>query len=288
MLVNPLLLRGNIGKPGAGIASIRGHSNVQDPRAVGITEKTKLTPLEKMAALYGFDPPHKDGRTPVDAGDGIIKGTVKAFVSLGGNFLRGNFLRAVPERGLMEEAWKKLRLSVQIATKLNRSHVVPGERIEIDEPATGPQAVSVEGGRDAIERTYPDEAKDFDRRMFQPDILMLITLRGDGQFNVPIYNENDRFRGVFGSRDVAMMNAEDMIALGLKNHDLVTLITESWDGYDRRLSGLQVVPYSIPRGCIAGYYPECNILIPLWHYAEESKLPAAKAIPVRVVKEAVA
>jgi anaerobic selenocysteine-containing dehydrogenase len=84
----------------------------------------------------------------VDACDGILKRKVRGFVSLG-----GNFLRAVPERSLMEPAWSGLRLSVQIATKLNRSHIVPGEisyllpclgRIEIDQQASGPQAVSME------------------------------------------------------------------------------------------------------------------------------------------------
>ena len=60
------------------------------------------------------------------------------------------------------------------------------------------------------------------------------------------------------------------------------------DGVDRALGGLQVVAYDIPRGCIAGYYPECNVLMPLWHYAEDSKVPAAKSIPVRIRSEAVA
>src|ERR1700753_3597003 len=148
MLTNLMLLRGNIGKPGAGICPIRGHSNVQGQRTVGISEKTKLVPLAKLAELYDFEPPRWDGLTTVDACKGMISGEVRGFVSLG-----GNFLRAIPERSLMEPAWTKLRLSVQIATKLNRSHIVPGEityllpclgRIEIDEQATGPQAISME------------------------------------------------------------------------------------------------------------------------------------------------
>src|SRR5581483_11885735 len=120
MIVNLLLLRGNIGKRGAGISPIRGHSNVQGQRTVGITEKTKLVPLDKLAELYGFEPPRWDGLTTVDACQGILGGDVQGFVSLG-----GNFVRAVPERSLMEPAWSGLRLSVQIATKLNRSHIVP-------------------------------------------------------------------------------------------------------------------------------------------------------------------
>ena len=93
MIVNLLLLRGNIGKPGAGISPIRGHSNVQGQRTVGISEKTKLVPLDKLAELYGFEPPRWDGLTTVDACQGILKGEVRGFISLG-----GNFVRAIPER----------------------------------------------------------------------------------------------------------------------------------------------------------------------------------------------
>src|SRR3569623_3589589 len=148
MIVNFLLLRGNIGKEGAGVSPIRGHSNVQGQRTVGISEKTKLVPLDKLKELYDFEPPREDGLTTVDACKGILDGSVKGFVSLG-----GNFARAIPERSLMETAWVKMRLSVQVATKLIRTHLLPGEvtyvlpcigRIEIDKQATGSQAVSME------------------------------------------------------------------------------------------------------------------------------------------------
>ena len=148
MMVNLLLLRGNIGKPGAGICPVRGHSNVQGQRTVGITEKPELAPLDTLGALYGFEPPRWHGHSTVDACEAIMKGEVQAYIGLG-----GNFLRAVPETAAMEAAWRKLRLTVQIATKLNRNHVVHGEiayilpclgRIEIDQQATGPQAVSME------------------------------------------------------------------------------------------------------------------------------------------------
>lgn len=378
MIVNLLLLRGNIGKPGAGISPIRGHSNVQGQRTVGISEKTKLVPLDKLAELYAFEPPRWDGLSTVDACQGMLKGDVRGFVSLG-----GNFLRAVPERSLMEPAWAKLRLSVQIATKLNRSHIVPGEisyllpclgRIEIDEQATGPQSISMEDSttcihgsrgqrrpvadnllseprivaelakatlapnpnldwdiwvsdyslvRDAIERTYPEQFKDINRRMFEPGgfprplaarerkwktpngkanftipkaalkpppedeaIFELMTMRADGQFNTTIYNEDDRFRGIQGGRYVVFINPEDMARMDLKPGDLVTLSTAVDDGVERKLGELQVVPYDIPRKSIAGYYPECNGLIPLWHFAEGSKVPAAKSVPVRISKDA--
>ena len=374
MVVNLLLLRGNIGKPGAGISPVRGHSNVQGQRTVGISEKTKLVPLDKLKELFGFEPPREDGLTTVDACQGILDGTVRGFISLG-----GNFARAVPERQLIEPAWMRLRLSVQIATKLNRTHLLPGEvtyllpclgRIEIDEQATGPQAVSMEDStacihgsrgqrepvseqvrsepfivagmakatlapnpkvewdkwvgnyalvRDAIEATYPDQFKNFNKRLFTPggfprplgarerkwktengkanftvpeslsnrrkegaDIYQLMTLRADGQFNTTIYAEEDRFRGVKDGRKVALMNQADMARLELREGDLVVLTTAADDGVDRQLGGLKVLPYDIPEKCIAGYYPECNVLIPLWHYAKESKVPAAKSVPVRI------
>jgi len=148
MLSNLLLLRGNIGKPGAGICPVRGHSNVQGQRTVGITEKPELAPLAKLRELYGFEPPTKKGRATVETCEGVLDGSVKAFIGMG-----GNFLRAVPETNKMEAAWRSLRLTVQVATKLNRSHVIHGEvayllpclgRIEIDRQASGKQTVSME------------------------------------------------------------------------------------------------------------------------------------------------
>ncbi|WP_419815654.1 FdhF/YdeP family oxidoreductase [Glacieibacterium sp.] len=148
MFVNLLLLRGNIGKAGAGVCAIRGHSNVQGQRTVGITEKPELAPLDRLEELYGFTAPREEGLTTVKACGAMIDGSVKAFLALG-----GNFLRAVPDPVVVEAGWRKLRLTVAIATKLNRSHVVHGEvafllpclgRTEIDEQASGPQAVSIE------------------------------------------------------------------------------------------------------------------------------------------------
>ncbi len=148
MLTNLLLLRGNIGRDGAGICPVRGHSNVQGQRTVGITEKPELAPLDKLAEQYGFEPPREKGMATVEACRAILDGRVSAFVGLG-----GNFLRAVPERELMEEAWPRMRLTVQIATKLNRGHLFNGTvayllpclgRIEIDKQASGPQIVTME------------------------------------------------------------------------------------------------------------------------------------------------
>ena len=379
MIVNLLLLRGNIGKPGAGVCPVRGHSNVQGQRTVGITEKPELAPLDKLQEQYGFEPPREAGMNTVEACEGILAGQVQAFIGLG-----GNFVRAVPERGLMEAAWRALPLTVQIATKLNRNHVIHGKasyilpclgRIEIDRQAGGPQDVTVEDStacmhgsrgmaepvaptlrsepaivaglakatldpnprvdwdrwvadygtvRAAIAETYPEIFHDFNARMWtpggfrkpvaasnrvwktdsgkaaftvpeglqgNPDLaggpatLRLFTVRSDGQFNTTIYSHDDRFRGVYGSRMVLFMSRADMARHALAQGDLVALRTAAGDGVERRVEGLAIVPYDVPPGCIAGYFPELNGLIPLWHHAKESKVPAAKAIDVILERE---
>src|SRR5471032_990412 len=375
MVSNFLLMRGNMGRPGAGICPVRGHSNVQGQRTVGITEKPELAPLDKLAGQYGFEPPRDKGMNTVEACEGILARSVHGFISLG-----GNFVRAIPETVLMEQAWRELRLTVQISTKLNRSHLIHGEiayilpclgRIEIDRQNGVEQSVSVEDStgcmhgsrgraepagpqlrsepaivagiakaalapnprvdwdgwcadyarvRDAIEQTYPEIFGQFNARMWTPggfrkpvpaaeriwktptgkanfiapesldedpdlkaagpQTLRLFTVRSDGQFNTTIYSNDDRFRGVKGSRKVLLMARADMDRLGLAEGDLVTARTPSQDGVERHVDNLRIAEYDIPQGCIAGYYPECNPLIPLWHHAKESKVPAAKSIDV--------
>ncbi len=148
MVMNLLLLRGNIGRPGAGPGPVRGHSNVQGQRTVGISEKPELVPLDRFAELFEFEPPREKGWDTVEACEAVLSGEAQAFIGLG-----GNFVRAVPETSLVEEAWPRLDLTVHIATKLNRSHLLPGRtcyllpclgRIERDDQASGPQAVSME------------------------------------------------------------------------------------------------------------------------------------------------
>jgi molybdopterin-dependent oxidoreductase alpha subunit len=381
MLANLLLLRGNIGKPGAGICPVRGHSNVQGQRTVGITEKPDLAPLDRLAQQYGFAPPRDLGMNTVEVCEAMQRNKVKAFIGLG-----GNFTRAVPDREPNEAAWRRIPLTVQISTKLNRSHVVHGEaayilpclgRTEVDEQASGPQAVSLEDStgcfhgsqgrrapasehlrsepaivagiakaaldanplvpwdgwvanyariREAIAATYPETFSDMSHRMWQPggfhrklaarhrewktktgkanfitpstlatdidmpaerrDVVQLITLRSNDQFNTTVYGYDDRFRGVHGTRMVVLMHRNDMARFELDDRDIVSLTTAVDDGRLRTMSGFTVLPYDIPEGNIGGYYPECNALIPLWHHAEGSKTPAAKSIPVRVQKVA--
>ncbi|MFD1301515.1 FdhF/YdeP family oxidoreductase [Methylobacterium marchantiae] len=380
MLVNLMLLRGNVGRKGAGLCPVRGHSNVQGQRTVGITEKPELAPLDVLKEQYGFEPPREKGLNTVEACEGILSGDVKAFVGLG-----GNFVRAIPDTVRMEEAWRSLRLTVQVSTKLNRSHLINGGqayilpclgRIEIDNQASGPQAVSMESStscfhgsrgktnpvsdgvrsepwivaelakatlhpnpaiswdawvadygtiRDAIEATYPAVFKDLNGRLFEPggvhkplaarerrwetesgkanfvvpegldadpdmparsaESLDLITLRSNDQFNTTVYGYDDRFRGVKGTRSILFMNVEDMARLGFSDGETVDVVTEAKDEL-RSVKGLRIVVYDIPLGNCAGYYPELNPLIPLWHHDEQSKTPAAKAIPVRILRSA--
>jgi molybdopterin-dependent oxidoreductase alpha subunit len=377
MVANLLLLGGHIGRPGAGICPVRGHSNVQGQRTVGITEKPELAPLDRLAELYGFEPPREKGMNTVEACEGVLSGKVRAFVGLG-----GNFLRAVPDTARMEAAWRRLRLTVHVSTKLNRSHLVHGDvsyllpclgRIEIDRQASGEQTVSVEDStgfmhasrgvaepaaqtlrseagiiaaiaaatlapnpklrwaewaddyalvRDAIGATWPKVFADFNQRLQAPggfqrpvaarhrewntdtgkanfivpdglaedpdapsvgaDVLRLMTIRSDDQFNTTIYSLDDRFRGIYGTRMVLLMNAADIARLGLAEGQTVSAVTAADDGEHREVLGFRVTTFDIPPGCVAGYFPECNPLVPLAHHAEGSKVPASKSIPVRV------
>ncbi|MEQ8346044.1 MAG: FdhF/YdeP family oxidoreductase [Sneathiellaceae bacterium] len=380
MLVNLLLLRGNIGRLGAGCCPVRGHSNVQGQRTVGVAEKAKLVPMDRLRSLFGFEPPQEDGMHIVDAVQGLFDRQVKAFVCLG-----GNLLRAVPDQRRMEAAWPEQELTVMISTRLNRSHLFPGRdayilpclsRAERDEQATGPQAVSVEDSlamihgstghrspasdsllselaivagigkallppnprvkwdewtgdyglvRDLIEATYPEDFRDFNGRLFEPGGFhrkiaahnrvwetdegkavfttpeqlsslgfadrpgryRLITLRSNDQFNTTIYGYSDRLRGIEGTREVLLMNAEDIAAAGLEAGARAALVADfdeaaGDDGESRRLGGLTLVAYDIPRGTVAAYYPECNVLVPIGHHDRLSKTPASKSIPVRI------
>ncbi|KTF69600.1 FdhF/YdeP family oxidoreductase [Sphingomonas sp. HT-1] len=153
-VVNLMLLRGNIGRLGAGVSPVRGHSNVQGQRTVGISEKPELVPLDRLAEQYGFDPPRDEGYTTVTGCEAIVAGKVRAFVGLG-----GNFLRAVPDHGVMEKAWTSMDLTVQIATKLNRGQLFCGEtayllpclvRSEQDIQNDTPQVVTMEDSLSCI------------------------------------------------------------------------------------------------------------------------------------------
>ena len=147
-IVNLLLLRGNFGKSGAGICPVRGHSNVQGDRTVGIDERPKPELLDRIEKVFGFKPPRAYGHAVVDAVQAMIDGRAKIFVGLG-----GNLVAAVPEKPIVEAAMRRLRLTVAISTKLNRGHLVHGQqalilpclaRSEIDIQRSGRQSITVE------------------------------------------------------------------------------------------------------------------------------------------------
>jgi anaerobic selenocysteine-containing dehydrogenase len=120
----------------------------------------------------------------------------------------------------------------------------------------------------------------------EPDgVFRLMTLRSNDQFNTTVYGYDDRFRGISGSREILMICQADMDKLGLAEGQTVSLATASEDGIERIKGGLRVTPYNIPPGCLGGYYPECNELIPLGHHADQSQTPASKGVPVRIVAD---
>src|SRR5271157_3941672 len=147
-VLNLLLLRGNIGRPGAGICPVRGHSNVQGDRTMGIDEKPSPAFLDQIHKVFGFEPPRAHGHNVVNAIQAMVDGRAKVFIGHG-----GNFVRAVPDWDLAEAAMRRMRLTVGINTKLNRGHLVHGEqavilpclaRSDIDMQASGRQAITVE------------------------------------------------------------------------------------------------------------------------------------------------
>jgi formate dehydrogenase major subunit len=147
-IANLLLLRGNFGKPGAGIAPIRGHSNVQGDRTVGIEEKPSQAYLDRVRDVFGFEPPRAHGHHAVEAVEAMEKGSAKVFIGMG-----GNFVRAIPDTDRSYAAMRKLNLTVAITTKLNRGHLIHGKealllpvvaRSERIETAAGEQFVTIE------------------------------------------------------------------------------------------------------------------------------------------------
>jgi len=370
-----LLLKGNYGKPGAGISPIRGHSNVQGDRTVGIDERPTQAYLDRVRDVFGFEPPRGYGHHTVESVEAMLDGTAKVFIGMG-----GNFVRAVPDTDIAYAAMGKLSLSVGIATKLNRGHLVHGRdalilpviaRSERIETARGEQFVTIEDSmsnvtasrgvlapaspdlkpeveivcrmamaalpdsqipwesyiddydliRDKIAAVYPEIYADFSERIKEPRgfhldvaprrlvwptpngkanflplpgldvndrvddpaMLRLATVRSHDQFNTTIYSYNDRYRGVYNDRMILFMNKEDRIARGLETGARIALETISGEGMRRRVDALTIIDYPMPRGAVAGYYPELNPLLPLDYYDRMSGTPAAKSIPVRVV-----
>ncbi|MEU3233693.1 FdhF/YdeP family oxidoreductase [Nocardiopsis alba] len=122
-VVNFLLLRGNVGRPGAGVCPVRGHSNVQGDRTMGIFERPSEAFLDALGAEFGFEPPREHGYDTVEAIRAMSRGEVGVFFAMG-----GNFVSASPDTEVTEEAMRRVGLTVHVSTKLNRSHVITGTR----------------------------------------------------------------------------------------------------------------------------------------------------------------
>jgi molybdopterin-dependent oxidoreductase alpha subunit len=154
-IVNMHLMRGQIGKPGAGLMPVRGHSNVQGDRTVGIWERPRKDLLDALAKEFNFEPPRHFGYDVVESIKAMHVGKGKVFIALG-----GNFLSAAPDTNYTAEALRQCRLTVHISTKMNRSHLITGEqalilpclgRTEIDMQASGEQFVSTENSMGVVQ-----------------------------------------------------------------------------------------------------------------------------------------
>ncbi|MCB0629552.1 MAG: FdhF/YdeP family oxidoreductase [Saprospiraceae bacterium] len=154
-IVNLLLLKGAIGKPGAGTCPVRGHSNVQGDRTVGVWDKAKPELMDRLEAHFGFKPPREDGYASIDAMQAMADGKVRVFFSLG-----GNFLKATPDTELCAEGMRNCRLTAIVSTKLNRNHLISGKtglilpclgRTELDMQRDGEQFVSTENSTGVVQ-----------------------------------------------------------------------------------------------------------------------------------------
>jgi molybdopterin-dependent oxidoreductase alpha subunit len=157
-IVNLLLLRGNIGREGAGLCPVRGHSNVQGNRTCGVNHRPDKVFLDRLAEVCGFDPPREHGLGTVETIQAMRRGDVKVFVSLG-----GNFALASPDLPYTFEALRSCELTVQVSTKLNRSHVVHGRRALIlpclgrtdrDRQVSGEQGITVEDAMSMVHISF--------------------------------------------------------------------------------------------------------------------------------------
>ena len=372
-VVNLLLLRGNLGKTGAGLCPVRGHSNVQGDRTMGISEKPAESFLEGLRQTFGFEPPHHHGHDVVAAITAMMNGHAQVFIGLG-----GNFAAASPDTELTEAALSRCSLTVQISTKLNRSHLVPGKdalilpclgRSERDTTGGREQFVTVEDSmsqvhasrgrnqpaspllrsevaivagmaratlgdnsgidwagleqnyaliRDKIEAVLPDLFFKFNTRIQVPGgfylgnnaralhfrtatgkarfmthplpqlhlpagQLRLMTIRSHDQYNTTIYALNDRYRGVYGTRYVLFMNAEDVAERSLRDGQSVTISSHCpEDAITRKAAHFRIVVFDIPKGCAAAYFPETNVLLSKDSYASGSRTPLSKFIPITV------
>jgi molybdopterin-dependent oxidoreductase alpha subunit len=369
-IANLHFLRGNIGREGAGLCPVRGHSNVQGDRTVGIWERPREEFLKALDKEFNFTAPRHHGYDTVEAIKAMYVGRGKVFFALG-----GNFLSATPDTEYTAKALQRTKLTAQVITKLNRTALITGEealilpclgRSEKDEQKGGCQFVSCENSmgvvqmskgileptsehlrsepwivaqmakavlgakstvdwdamvsdydniRDKIERTIPG-FDNYNERVrhgggfylpnkpregvfptatnkanftvhelpihtFAPGELIMMTIRTHDQFNTTIYGLEDRYRGIHNERRVILMNPEDMRERSLKTGQVVDL-TSHFDDGERHTKHFIVVPYDIPQGCTATYFPETNVLVPIGSTADRSNTPVSKFVRITV------
>ncbi len=370
-IVNLLLLGGHFGRPGAGVCPVRGHSNVQGDRTVGINHHPSESFLSAIDNEFGITSPRNSGVDTVKLIQGALENEFDVLLCMG-----GNLLSAMSDTKTTAKAISNIGLTVQISTKLNRSHLVTGKRAlilpclgrtEIDQQESGNQFVSVEnsmgivhsstGGlkpaskflksevaitcslgnalfgtspinwssfttdydliRDSIQRVIPG-FEEYNRRVREEggfylpngprdgpvwetssgsaefisdklstidnrDGYIMMTIRSHDQYNTTIYGMDDRYRGVYKARRIVLMNPIDMENEGIKPSEEIDLVSK-FSGIERYAERWKVVPYSIPRGNIATYFPEANVLIPLDSVADSSNTPTSKSVVVNIVK----
>jgi molybdopterin-dependent oxidoreductase alpha subunit len=373
-IMNFLLLGGNIGRAGTGPCPVRGHSNVQGDRTMGISERMNEKFMRKLGEEFRFTPPLESGTDSVDTIKEMHVGRIRVFIAMG-----GNFLSAAPDTEFTAEALRRCRLTAHVATKLNRSHLITGEialilpclgRSEIDRQTSGEQFVTSEDSmgiinpsrgvlepaskelrsepaiiaglaratlgnrtrvdweglvadysriREHIERVIPgferfneritkdvfylpNDARDhrkfnnnigkakfivhpIPRNELEPGRYIMMTIRSHDQFNTHIYGLDDRYRGVQGGRRVIFMNPEDIAAASLREGQVVDLTSHFGESEKRIARHFQIVPYEIPRGCTATYFPEANVLVPIDSVAERSNTPTSKFVIISVAPE---
>jgi len=174
-LVNILLIKGSIGKPGAGTCPVRGHSNVQGDRTMGIWEAPPAAFLDKLEEQFGFVPPRKHGYNTVEAINAMHEGKVNVFFAMG-----GNFLSATPDTAFTAEALRKCNVTAHVSTKLNRSHLVTGEeafilpclgRTDLDVQQGEPQFVSVENSMGVVHKSQGKLTPVSEHLLSEPDLV---------------------------------------------------------------------------------------------------------------------
>ena len=372
-VVNLLIAKGSIGKTGAGTCPVRGHSNVQGDRTMGIFEKPPKALLDRIEENFGFSPPREHGYDVVDSIKAMHSGKVKVFFAMG-----GNFLSATPDTLYTAEALEKTELTVQVSTKLNRSHLITGKEalilpcfgrtdhdylngelqfvttensmgvIQMSKGVLKPVSENLKSepmivchladayfGEESpvrwrwymesydnirwdIERTIPgfDHYNDrvrlpggfylpnssregnfentatgkanFNLANVKPIYLeegelIMQTLRSHDQFNTTIYGLDDRYRGISNERRVIFMNEYDIKEQGFEEGDRVDLFNHHNDR-ERVAKNFIIIPFSIPKGCTATYFPETNVLVPIDSVAEKSNTPTSKMVILRLRK----